>query len=343
MKVTRTMGCQSNQEQQIMLLKSLLAIVGDRKDSENIWIFAEKSPFDAVIIDLDDSEHSQKTKGSTELHAIGMSRNEALLKDSHISITKPLRSRDLVVLLDTLDKKLGESHSGNACKVEEISESSGSVFQKDAPVFEGSDNRLKQIFDFLKGKSDNIVRVNFDDLHIYIDAKNGRFFLCSGFCYKQLSTSKNIAFSKEGINPAENVSVVSSADFFYEYSISKDNASLIADIDKNSVFHIKQWPQFMNMKNTKAIIKVSAYFSRKRACLEIASKELMIEVNQLVAYLNAAYAQGLLLSEPGPVELGKNMAMKNGEHESLTVSGVLPDQEKVKKSLFGRIRQRLGI
>lgn len=181
MKYTRTIGCQSSQVQQVMLLKSLLAIVGDRKDSENIWVYEENESCDVLIIDYDDQDTPLKSSVSRSNAVVPMSRDEDRLKDHSLSLLKPLRSREIVVLLDALDKKLAKN----------TPEKSPNISKKEVAVMEGEsnfakeDDNLRKILEILKKRSAELVRVDFDNVHIFIDGKNGRFFLGSGFCFKK--------------------------------------------------------------------------------------------------------------------------------------------------------------
>lgn len=334
MKHARRMGCQSSQDQQIMLLKSLLAIVGDRKDSENIWAFADVGPYDAMIVDYDgrDDRHVDACASVCQVQ-VPMSRDEALLYGQELFLSKPLRSRDLVMLLDSLDKKVSRNNA--LAKPDNNFNRPDQAFSQSIDLVSG-DGKLKKIMGVIKNKSPDYVRVDFDGAFAVIDAVNDQIFLEKDFNFSRATLSENISFSKVDSEMVDISNCISTADFFYEYTMNRDYVFLLDGIDKNYAFYIKQWPRFMRMTNTKSLIKVSAYFSRRRSRFDVALKDLMCDVKQLSAFLNAAHAQNLLFFDV-------NVAAESvvaGQAMTVVKNGIMMPE---KVGIFGRIRQRLGI
>jgi hypothetical protein len=139
---------------------------------------------------------------------------------------------------------------------------------------------------------------------------------------------------------------VSLADFFYEYTLGTERVYLLNGLSQNASFYIRQWPQFMKASNTKAIIKLSAYFSRRKATINATARDLVVGIRQIIAYVNAAHAQNLLLSEAaasGPAAGDYRQAAV--ARAALPASSMPPQAVETRRTggLFGRIRQRLGI
>lgn len=53
--MVHSLTCVSSQEQQKMLLKSLLGIVGHRANNQNEWTYLEEGSADVLVIDYDDN------------------------------------------------------------------------------------------------------------------------------------------------------------------------------------------------------------------------------------------------------------------------------------------------
>lgn len=322
-KNARHIGCVSNQPQQVLLLKSLLSIAGDRADSSNVWTYSDTGHRDAVVMDLDDAvppASSQEIDGDV---VIAMSRDLAILKGQQFALQKPLRSKDIVHLLEILDQHFG--NSAGAAPSTAPHSASGK-----------SDDRLDAIFALSRRKDGHILLLDFGGPQVYLDTSNQKIFLDKEFPFAAVAGGGRFNVSEVASVTGNRQVGISVADFFYEYTLSAKQAGLVDGLSLQAKYYIRQWPQFLKTSNTKALIKLSAYFSRRKATINAAAQDLLVGINQIEAYLNAAYVQGLLMVEAdnvaAPVVATRTAATKP-----------VPPRAAAAPGLFGKIRQKLGL
>jgi hypothetical protein len=326
-KNARHIGCVSSQPQQVLLLKSLLSIAGDRADSGNVWIYSDSGHRDAVVMDLDDGIEAPYPDDIDVDVVIAMSRNVDALEGRQFFLQKPLRSKDIVNLLELLDRHLGQ--------VSVTAEARSPAPATASPATEevgtgGLDTILAQ-----SRRADvDAVSFSFDEHRACLDVKARKLLLDKEFSFRSAAKSTRFAFSGQKAVSGENAMRVSMADFFYEYTLCSKDGGLLRELDLNASYGIRQWPQFLNASNTRALIKFSAYFSRRKSTIAVAADDLVVNAKQVRAYLNAAHAQGLLVMENCVAEAPAAKAVKADNPRSGAPASL---------GLFGKIRQKLGL
>lgn len=321
-KNARHIGCVSNQPQQVMLLKSLLSIAGDRAESGNVWTYSDSGHRDAVVMDLDDETHEGLSPDVDGDVVIAMSRDLAILKGRQFALLKPLRSKDIVHLLEILDQHFEDSGAA------------APAMNLPASAVRHGDDRLDAILALARRK-DGMLLLDFGGPQIYLDIRKQKVFLDKEFPFAIVAGGGRFSVTEVMAIPLGRHVAVSVADFFYEYTLSAKQAELVDGLSLQARYYIRQWPQFLKSSNTKALIKLSAYFSRRKATINAAAQDLLVGINQIEAYLNAAYVQGLLMMEADTAPV-------------VAVHSAAPDIVKPRaaaapQGLFGKIRQKLGL
>lgn len=327
-KNARHIGCVSNQPQQVLLLKSLLTIAGDRAESDNVWTYSDSGHRDAVVMDLDDDGHAVSPQDVDSDVVVAMSRDLAALEGQPFALQKPLRSKDIVHLLELLDKHLG----GSAAPTASVDMS--------ASGYRHGDERLQAILALARRKDGKTLLLDFGGPQAYLDIKKQRVFLDKEFPFAVVAGGGRFSVTEAAAVPAGRHVGISVADFFYEYTMSAKQAELVDGLSLQARYYIRQWPQFLKASNTKALIKLSAYFSRRKATINAAAQDLLVGVNQIEAYLNAAYVQGLLMVEAETVPVA---AVRGAAVAPVAVAKAAPSAAAAPHGLFGRIRQKLGL
>jgi hypothetical protein len=322
-KNARHIGCVSNQPQQVLLLKSLLSIAGDRADSDNVWTYSDSGYRDAVVMDLDDEDTEGSPRAVDGNVVIAMSRDLAILKGRPFALQKPLRSKDIVHLLEVLDQHF----EGAAQTAPSLAASS--------PGARHGDDRLDAILALSRRKDGHILFLDFGGPQAYLDIKRQKIFIDKEFPFAVVAGGGRFSAAEVAAIPAGRHVGVSVADFFYEYTLSAKQAELVDGLSLQARYYIRQWPQFLKSSNTKALIKLSAYFSRRKATINAAAQDLLVGINQIEAYLNAAYVQGLLMVE---ADTAPAVAVR-----SATPEAAPPRAAAAPHGLFGKIRQKLGL
>lgn len=317
-KIARHIGCVSSQPQQVMLLKSLLSIAGDRADSDNIWMYSDSGHRDAIVMDLDD-ECQEDVVGDV---VVAMSRDVAALDGRKFTLQKPLRSKDVVHLLELLDRHIGES-----------AETGKSLIDDEADSTQG-DYGLDAILALSRRNDGNVLLIDFDGARAFLDVRKQRIFLDGDFSFAVVAGSKKFSVAEAQSLPSGGHVGMSLADFFYEYTLSARKAFLVDGLSPDAKYYIRQWPQFLNPSNTKSLIKVSAYFSKRKSTINSAAQDLLVGARQIQAYLNAAYVQRLLMME------SDGMGATGAGGGVVEVAATRVDASQ---GLFGRIRRKLGL
>ncbi|PTQ87897.1 hypothetical protein [Agitococcus lubricus] len=341
-----SISCVSSQEQQIMLLKSLFNIIniGHRNNSLIQWDFLDEGKSDVIIFDYDDNLPVPDVFNNRI--TVGFSRDYQKVKHLPFFLIKPVRSRDLMQLLSALDDcMLGVSES-NLPKIKDVTRPSLAAIQLAQSVY--TTNHLDTILEILRKHPKCTIKVQVESSFIYIDNDRKKVFLPDTFNYANFMSGHELNFNPLALLP-DNIPLktVTFADFFYEFTIQQQDAQLLSELQDSSLFQIKQWPQFLNSKNTKALIQVSAYFSKRKATLQLAAKDLSLGLSELIGFLNAVHAQNLLLFEaalPSTNSIARTIQME--PKAAIAVDAPPPPPAKTESKiggLFGRIRQRLGL
>lgn len=327
-KNARVIGCVSSQPQQVMLLKSLLSIAGDRAESGNVWTYSDSGHLDAVVMDFDDGDRSRLLKNMDSDVMVAMSRDLAILGGQPFSLHKPLRSRDIVHLLEMLDQHFDAGFQ-SAPKPDSVA---GEEVLRD--------ERLNAILALLRRKSGRFLLLDFGVAGAFIDIKSQRVFLDHDFPLDIVAGGGRFNVVEVAAIPPGRHSAISAADFFYEYTLAAKQASLVDGLSLQAQYYIRQWPQFLKASNTKALIKISAYFSRRKATINAAAQDLLVGIQQIEAYLNAAYVQGLLMVES---DVAPVVASSSAPAAPLSARAVQRTSPVASVGLFGKLRQKLGL
>lgn len=322
--ITYSLTCVSSQVQQQMLLKSLIAIVGLQTQSKTEWTYADEGHADVVIVDYDDNAQAKYPNSIV----VGFSRDSNLINDMPFALHKPLRSRDLLSLLSLLDEHLS-THKRKALTHHNTHANN---FQDD------NNDPLDIIFTLIRNNAQTLSSLHFNEQVAYLDPLKKKVFLPHDFTYQRITKDCDFQYYSMPSLPDVPLKQISVADFFYEFTLAEKPAHLLTVLNSDSRFQIKQWPNFANNQNTKAVIKISAYFSKQKATLQTAARDLSLDAQQLFGFINAVHAQNLLIFD-SEIAVPQHMAAPDISHQPPPIS----QETKKVSGLFGRIRQRLGL
>lgn len=330
--------CVTNQTQQKILLKSLVGIFGHRANSNDEWTYLDEGLADVVIIDYDEMQNRPMEKSKLGIY-VGLSEDYNRIKHLSFTLQKPVRSRDLLHLLNQLDEHMQQQQ---ASPFVQASVTTTAITRTPKPSVR--ENHLDTIFSLIKKNPESLLRICLDDQLFYLDGEKKKVFLPANFSYKHLAMSNHLTYRQVSHLPDEALKTIFLADFFYEFTLQQQEVKLLAELDKNCNFQLRQWPQFSNHQ-AKGLVRISAYFSKHKATLQKAAQDLSLGMEELIGFLNGVHAQNLLVFEAG-------MALNNNVFEprdaATTVTTLTEETHhhsdvKPLGGLFSRIRQRLGI
>lgn len=327
-KMFLMVSCVSSQEQQKMLLRSLLGIVGNRRDSGVVWSYADEGPGDVIFVDYDDAGGVEIAHSMKDTIVVAFSRDPARTSSEGFNLHKPLRSKDLIDLLDRLGTRL-------AAPAERVAPAGSSVAAPAKTAKAHEQSLLAAVLGHLVSGDSSAFLLNVGKEWVYFDLAARRVQQSAHFSFAMAVGSEDWRINNAAPRDTAGSATMSIADFFYEYSLKGEAAILLDGMQADALFSIRQWPLFRHVDNTRATVKLSAYFSRRKASLAEAAEVLDESARHVAAYLNAAHAQRMLL-----MEAPSGSAVREGQGAVAPAASV---ESKGIRGLFKRIRSKLGI
>lgn len=319
-----------------LVMKSLMGIIGQRACRN--WSYAEdNSNADVVIVDVD-KEYPDITTLQKINHChtiVSFSEAARYVPRMSFSLSKPLRAKDVIVLLSDIERTLAPTTLNFASPAPVATESAKKVFT--------SAKVLNQLLDATKQYKDAIVEVNLGQQLLYLDNRRKKIFVNGTFVTSQLTDQQIVCRATDKV-PFSALESLTFTDIFYELTLSQSSASLANDLSANDEFAIRQWPNIANSRHAKNMMRMAAYFSKQKATINKAAGDLALELNYIVGFINAVHSQDLLVSHPA-LALA-NVAVADTDRGFAQNVNTEPVQAKTSSGLgglFGRIRQRLGI
>lgn len=328
----------SNNTHDQLVMKSLMGIIGQRACRN--WSYAEdNSDADVVIVDVD-KEYPDITTLQKINHChtiVSFSEAARYVPRMSFSLSKPLRAKDVIVLLSDIERTLDAPTALNfASSVPVATESAKKVFT--------SAKVLNQLLNATKQYKDAIVEIDLGHQLVYLDNRRKKIFVNGSFVASQLAEAQVACRAIDKV-PLIALESLTFTDMFYELTLSQSSVNLANDLSANHEFAIKQWPNMANSRHAKSMMRMAAYFSKQKATINKAAQDLAVELNHIIGFINAVHSQDLLVSYPA---MALSVAVPDTSFAQHNASKSNPEPVQAKTSsglggLFGRIRQKLGI
>lgn len=325
-----------------LVMKSILGILGQRACKS--WSYAEDHcDSEVVVVDVD-KELPNFTSLREANHCrviVSYGETSRFIPEINFSLPKPIRAKDLLVLLTDIEKTLTlPVHVVLPGRVPEKVPTDS--IQKTLT----STKLLDQLLTAAKQSNDAIVEINLGNQQLYLDNRRKKIFANGPLFASQLAEGPLLCRTTDKI-PLTALESLTFTDIFYELTLLQSSASLANDLSVKDEFTIKQWPNMSHSRHAKSMIRTAAYFSKQKATINKAARDLALEVNHIIGFINAVHSQNLLVSHPVMA-----LAMAAPEHTGFaantkqTAEPAVPVQAKTSSGLgglFGRIRQKLGM
>lgn len=320
-----------------LVMKSLMGIIGQRACRN--WSYAEdNSDADVVIVDVD-KEYPDVTMLQKNNHChtiVSLSEAARYVPRMSFSLSKPLRAKDVLVLLGDIERTLALPTS-----VTFASQMPASVATESAKKVFTSAKVLDQLLDATKQYKGAIVEVNLGQQLLYLDNRRKKIFVNGSFVTSQLTDRQIVCRATDKV-PFSALESLTFTDIFYELTLSQSSASLANDLSFDDEFTIRQWPNMANSRHAKNMMRMAAYFSKQKATVNKAARDLALELNYIVGFINAVHSQDLLVSHPA-MALSNAAVADTGFAHNVNTEPVPTKTSSGLSGLFGRIRQRLGM
>lgn len=318
-----------------LVLKSLLGVISQR--TSRVWSYAEDNVnADVLIVDVDkDYPDIATLKRANHCHAIvSFSETSRYVPQMSFSLHKPLRAKDVLVLLTDIERALPATTSQTLSSPTPAQVSTNST-QK---AFTSS-KVLDQLLHATKHYKDAVVEINIGKQRMYFDNRRKKIFVSGALVFSQMTDQQIVCRTIEKV-PLTALESLTFTDIFYELTLSQSSVSLAHDLSTHDEFTIRQWPNMANSRHAKSMIRMAAYFAKQKATVHKAAQDLAVELNDIIGFINAVHSQDLLVSYP-------MMAVANAVvpdvHNTTNPEPVQQPTSSGIGGLFGRIRQRLGI
>lgn len=319
-----------------LVMKSLMGIIGQRACRN--WSYAEDNfNADVVIVDVDKEYPDIVTlEKNNHCHTIvSLSEAARYVPRMSFSLSKPLRAKDVLALLGDIERTLSPPASVTFASSAPIATESAKK------VFTSANKVLDQLLDATKQYKGAIVEVNLGQQLLYLDNRRKKIFVNGSFVTSQLTDRQIMCRATDKV-PFSALESLTFTDIFYELTLSQSSASLANDLSANDEFTIRQWPNMANSRHAKNMMRMAAYFSKQKATVNKAARDLALELNYIVGFINAVHSQDLLVSHPALV-LANAAVPDTGFAHNVNTEPVQAKTSSGLGGLFGRIRQRLGI
>lgn len=346
---THTIRLLSDSNHNKVVVKSLLGIVGHRANAD--WIIPECDyvSSDVIIVDIDGSLPnlaSLKRQYQAKLVVVyGLTPYKLPLTD--FLLVKPVRAKELLTLLNDLEQRLQQDTASPSLNSEQTV--LNSTIQPNVEAYShtttksnASQKTIDKLLALTKEYKAASLEVRFDgQVYCYLDNYRKRALV--NHIFRNMLPMGNLTYRVvDSIPQQANFEPVTFTDLFYELTLLQPPAMLVSGLSVENIFSIKQWPNMGNSRHAKNMVRIAAYFSKQQATLAKAARDLSVEVNDVVGFINAVHSQNLLMfAEVAPVTTTVAVAAQNAEAEhdvkvnETAKSGI--------GGLFGRIRQRLGM
>jgi len=361
MSTNLTIRLLSNSQRDQLLLKSLLTVVGHR-GSINWTHSLYDNSCDVVIVDVDEPHPNlailKKLYQCKSVVVYGTTANNMSMADA--VLVKPLRARDLNYLLMDIEKGFGfegNSLAGNytlekldAVSLSNINTSLPNQKAISTSIVEEnflSRGLMEDLLILINKYKSNIVEIKIDDVvALYVDNYRKRALVNTKVLsdsYLGILTLKII-----DIFPRyENFELMTFTDLFCELTLQQSNPRLIKGLSPENIYYIKQWPNMGNSRHAKNMVRMAAYFSKQQATLSKAAHDLSMDLNHIIAFVNAVYSQNLLMYATNHTPIQQKIVpdlLPKDKDELRTSTNTIPQaKSNAVGGLFSRIRQRLGI
>lgn len=356
----RTLRLLSDSQNDQLVMKSLLNIVGNRASTR--WVYPDCDGYDSknadvILIDTNVMPTANNSALKAQYHAeIVVAYGSMLQKSAAFDflLPKPVRSKDLLLLLNDLEAKLSQYADTDVTAkfmVDNTIRTKVVTPQTPTPALASMPSTTPaKLVDGLLALSKQYkaamleVRVN-GQVYAYLDNYRKKAFVNPLFL-KDVPIGKLGSRVVDSMPQNNNFKAVTFTDLFFDLTLSQPPAVLVEGLSTDDTFSIKQWPNMGNSVHAKSMVRIAAYFSKQQATLAKATRDLSVEMNQIVGFINAVHSQNLLTySSSVPTVTKMSIEPKQ---DVVAVVETIPVKEAPAKSsgiggLFGRIRQRLGI
>lgn len=337
----RTMYLASKNNHDVLVIKSLLGIVGHRASTN--WAPVEDGMrADVIILDVDNAFPNvvalKKDTGCKLVVSYSVTNQK--IPNIDFQLSKPVRARDLLALLNDLENMLGS-------QVYLPPTMTGVSSPKPDRAPTQSDSEQVKMLDELLALTQQykaaILEVRIGNQICYLDNYRKKSFLSHDFFAANVLEGQIKARVVDAV-PQGALESLLFTDLFYELTLKQPPARLAKGLSLESEFHIKQWPNMSNSKNAKSMIRIAAYFSKQSASLAKAARDLSIEINPIIGFINAVHSQNLLVySAASPIAMTMDNSQIPVQPQSVAEPIEAPKPKSGIGGLFGRIRQKLGM
>jgi len=326
-------------ETDAILLEFLLTLLEKQTSAE--WQLGSDMSGDIAIYDIDEKaglELYQQRLAASDGPVPVVFSTESPKLDAEFRLVKPMRSADFLATAKSIIEKYpdigretGAKEASSSETVEAANTSIATTVTKlKRPTVKRLYNLLTEDIEAYK----NPVSILFREVSFYIDFSSKRFYcehklmLLSMLCKSDISKLNISEISSYELGKIETqMTARPLTELIWCCALLGSSGELIDSIDENTPLHLKRWPNLKSLVHLPRHITLTAFLSKHTATIDEIVKQTRVLPDNVIDFVNACKVMGYL-----------------DDHVSLDDVETKPVQtDKVKKGLFGKIRNKFGV
>ena len=311
------------------------------------WEYTSEPDSDIVIIDTDREEGRRMwmdlSNSGCQQTLIAYTAKADRFPEGALVLTKPLRSSELVPLLEKITREKLSQRGGESVTVSRQPDSPVDALlpATDQPESASQDEiepialaTGQRALDVVLERGNTPIRIVNGEHSVIIERSRRQYF---GVDSKD--AVKSLLLANDDNVQIEEIDVDRLAEYtggltaheldipLWEAVLDNSSGRLISGLSANQTYRLRRWPDFKKLDHKPIHVRLTVFLSKRGGDINALARLSGIPVDRVVDFVNACHALHYL-------EIQK---------ESITPPPPQSTISKSKMNLFGRIRARLGI
>lgn len=324
-----------------LVLKAMISLT---KLSPSVrWEYTSDADSHIVIIDTDQEEGRRmwmdlSNSGCRQV-LVAYTAKANKFPDGSLVLTKPLRSNELVPLLERVTQER-LTQTGDTDVAGATLESPNLEVLAPETTDSSADSRPvnftngQRVLDVLMRHGDTPVRISGESSTVIVERSRHQYFgEASNDAVKALLLADNDSVQIEEIAPERLVEYTGGLTAqeldapLWEAVLNTSGGHLLNGLSANHSYRLRRWPDFKKLDHKPIHVRLTVFLSKRGGSIDGLSRVSGIPADRVIDFVNACHALQYLEIQTEPVAPPAEKQPVN----------------KSKLSLFGRIRARLGI
>lgn len=328
-----------------LVLKAMISLT---KLSPSVrWEYTGESDSDIVIIDTDREEGRRMwmdlSNSGCQQTLIAYTAKADRFPEGALVLTKPLRSSELVPLLEKITREKLAQRGEHTTTVEQQQDiTTDALLPSDAfvdPISRDDTEAIalatgQRALDIVLEREKTPIRIINSEHTVIIERSRRQYF-----GEENVNTVKELLLAENRSVQIEEIDMDRFAEYtvgltaheldipLWEAVLDSSCGQLISGLSTNQTYRLRRWPDFKKLEHKPIHVRLTVFLSKRGGDINALARLSGIPVERVIDFVNACHALHYL-------EIQKEAVASPPPQNSAN---------KSKLSLFGRIRARLGI